>query len=145
MPHRRIRAHFEQLPEFERSRIIGLQETVANDESRFQLCPDDHRRRVWRCPGQRADPAFTIAFRTGLQQEVKLVKHFLGQPDLSSFEHVWDMMGRRLHILGNVDDFSRQLEQIWEETPQETIRVLYHFMASPAAACIQARGGSTPY
>ncbi|GFS68379.1 uncharacterized protein TNCV_3000601 [Trichonephila clavipes] len=32
-----------------------------DNEIRLQLCPDDHRRRVWRRPGQRADPAFTIA------------------------------------------------------------------------------------
>ncbi|GFS51579.1 rab-like protein 3 [Trichonephila clavipes] len=40
------------------------------DESRFQLYPDDHRRRVWRRPGQRADPAFTIARHTGPQPGV---------------------------------------------------------------------------
>ncbi|GFS72579.1 transposable element Tc1 transposase [Trichonephila clavipes] len=39
-------------------------------ESRFQLCPDDHRRRVWRRPGQWADPAFTIVRHTGPQQGV---------------------------------------------------------------------------
>ncbi|GFU51097.1 HTH_Tnp_Tc3_2 domain-containing protein [Trichonephila clavipes] len=33
---------------------------VFSDECRFQLCPDDHRRCVWRSSGQRADPAFTI-------------------------------------------------------------------------------------
>ncbi|PRD33486.1 UNVERIFIED_CONTAM: hypothetical protein NCL1_17417 [Trichonephila clavipes] len=41
--------------------------TVFSDESGFQLCPDDHRRRVWRRPGPRADPAFTIARHTGPQ------------------------------------------------------------------------------
>ncbi|GFU77499.1 HTH_Tnp_Tc3_2 domain-containing protein [Trichonephila clavipes] len=40
---------------------------VFSDEFCFQLCPDDHRRRVWRRPGQRADPAFTIACHTGPQ------------------------------------------------------------------------------
>ncbi|GFW79398.1 transposable element Tc1 transposase [Trichonephila clavipes] len=43
---------------------------VFRDESRFQLCPDDHRRRVWRCPGQCADPAFTIARHTSPQPGV---------------------------------------------------------------------------
>ncbi|GFW57034.1 transposable element Tc1 transposase [Trichonephila clavipes] len=43
---------------------------MIGDESRFQLCPDDHRRRVWRRPGQRADPAFTIAHHTGPQPGV---------------------------------------------------------------------------
>ncbi|GFW21719.1 transposable element Tc1 transposase [Trichonephila clavipes] len=44
--------------------------TVFSDEFFFQLCPDDNRRRVWRRPGQRADPAFTIARHTGPQQGV---------------------------------------------------------------------------
>ncbi|GFS84947.1 HTH_Tnp_Tc3_2 domain-containing protein [Trichonephila clavipes] len=37
---------------------------VFSEEFRFQMCPDDRRRRVWRRPGQRADPAFTIAHHT---------------------------------------------------------------------------------
>ncbi|GFV58424.1 uncharacterized protein TNCV_4035991 [Trichonephila clavipes] len=40
---------------------------VFSDKSRFQLCPDDHRRPVWERPGQRADPAFTIACHKGPQ------------------------------------------------------------------------------
>ncbi|GFX56889.1 transposable element Tc1 transposase [Trichonephila clavipes] len=43
---------------------------VFNDESRLQLCPDDHRRRVWKCLGQCADPSFTIARHTGPQPGV---------------------------------------------------------------------------
>ncbi|GFX21541.1 HTH_Tnp_Tc3_2 domain-containing protein [Trichonephila clavipes] len=43
---------------------------VLSDESCFQLCPDNHRRRVWRHPGQRADPAFPIARPTGPQPGV---------------------------------------------------------------------------
>ncbi|GFW68594.1 transposable element Tc1 transposase [Trichonephila clavipes] len=43
---------------------------VFSDKSRFQLCPDDHRRRVWRPPEQRADPAFTIIRHTGPQPAV---------------------------------------------------------------------------
>ncbi|GFW87594.1 15-hydroxyprostaglandin dehydrogenase [Trichonephila clavipes] len=40
------------------------------DEFSFQLCPDKNRRRVWRRPGQRADPAFTIARHRGPQERV---------------------------------------------------------------------------
>ncbi|GFW70053.1 transposable element Tcb2 transposase [Trichonephila clavipes] len=40
---------------------------VFSHESHFQLCPDNHRRRVWRRQGQRADPAFTIARHTSPQ------------------------------------------------------------------------------
>ncbi|GFS66239.1 transposable element Tc1 transposase [Trichonephila clavipes] len=41
-----------------------------SEESRFQLCPEEHRRRVWRRRGQHADPAFTIASHTGPQSGV---------------------------------------------------------------------------
>ncbi|GFX82683.1 uncharacterized protein TNCV_1193581 [Trichonephila clavipes] len=78
MPRRRIRAHYEQLSEFERGRIIGLKEEgwanrriarhmgrsdaairrcwnhadwrriVFSNEFHFHLCLNDHRRHVWR-------------------------------------------------------------------------------------------------
>ncbi|GFV52240.1 transposable element Tcb1 transposase [Trichonephila clavipes] len=38
-------------------------------------------------------------------------------PDPSPIEHVWDMRGRRLYLPGNVDDLTRQLEQIWQNIP----------------------------
>ncbi|GFX41476.1 transposable element Tc1 transposase [Trichonephila clavipes] len=107
--------------------------------------PEDHRRRVWRRLGQRADPALIIARHTGPQPGVMLLKHFLGQPDLSPIEHIWDMMGRRLHLPGNVDDLVRQLKQILQEIPQENVRVLHHSMPLRVAVCIQAGGGSTHY
>ncbi|GFU30447.1 HTH_Tnp_Tc3_2 domain-containing protein [Trichonephila clavipes] len=50
---------------------------VFRDESCFQLRPDDNRRRVWRLPGQRADPAFTIAHHTGPQPGVMIWVPFL--------------------------------------------------------------------
>ncbi|GFV44660.1 hypothetical protein TNCV_212141 [Trichonephila clavipes] len=80
MPHCWIRAHYEQLPEFERGRIIRLKEA-----------------------------------------------------------------GKGLYLSGNVDNLALQLEQTWQEIPQETIRVLYHFMPRRVATFIQARGGSPPY
>ncbi|GFW94870.1 transposable element Tc1 transposase [Trichonephila clavipes] len=66
-------------------------------------------------------------------------------PNLSSIEHVWDMIGRRLQLPGNADDLSQRLEQIWQEIPQKTTRVLYHSMPRRVAACIQAGDGPTPY
>ncbi|UYV70360.1 hypothetical protein LAZ67_7002668 [Cordylochernes scorpioides] len=41
-----------------------------SDESRFLLCPDDRRKRVWRRPGQRVDPGLTVEHHTGPQQGV---------------------------------------------------------------------------
>ncbi|GFT29114.1 transposable element Tcb1 transposase [Trichonephila clavipes] len=75
---------------------------------------------------------------------IELVKHFLGQPDLSPIDHIWYVMGRRLNLPENVDDQPRESEQIWHEIPLETIRVLYHFMPRRVAACIQARCGLKP-
>ncbi|GFY25115.1 transposable element Tcb1 transposase [Trichonephila clavipes] len=66
-------------------------------------------------------------------------------PYLSPIKYACHMMGRRLHLPRNVDDLGRYLEQIWQEIPQEIIRVLYHSMPNRVAACIQARGGSTLY
>ncbi|GFX38103.1 transposable element Tcb2 transposase [Trichonephila clavipes] len=66
-------------------------------------------------------------------------------PNPFPIENFWNMMRRRLHLPGNVNDLARQLEQIWLEIPQETIRVLYPFMSLRVAACIQPRGASTPY
>ncbi|UYV79199.1 hypothetical protein LAZ67_17001480 [Cordylochernes scorpioides] len=42
---------------------------VFSDESRFLLCPDDRRKRVWRRPG-RVDPGLTVEHHTGPQQGV---------------------------------------------------------------------------
>ncbi|GFY00027.1 uncharacterized protein TNCV_1341251 [Trichonephila clavipes] len=56
---------------------------MFSDESRFYLCLDDHRRRVWRRPGQRAKPAFTIAGHTGSQPEVMLPGLFFSHQGIS--------------------------------------------------------------
>ncbi|GFV07072.1 transposable element Tc1 transposase [Trichonephila clavipes] len=66
-------------------------------------------------------------------------------PASSTIEPVFDIMGRQLYLQRNVDDLAQQLEQIWQEIPQETIRVLYRSMTNHVAACVQVRGKSTPY
>ncbi|GFV37868.1 transposable element Tc1 transposase [Trichonephila clavipes] len=149
---------------------------VFNKESRFHLCPDVHRRRVWRRPEahlQQAHRCVDGVLRTILLQFLLpysgLIFHqdnakphttrvamysltayqTLPWParsaDPSPIEHVWDMMGRLPYLPGNVDDLARQLDQIWQELTQETIRVLYHSMSCRVAGCIQARGGPIPY
>ncbi|GFX37273.1 transposable element Tc1 transposase [Trichonephila clavipes] len=49
---------------------VDLVPQQIGHESRFRLCPDDHRRRVWRRSGQREDPTFIIARPTGPQSGV---------------------------------------------------------------------------
>ncbi|UYV63751.1 hypothetical protein LAZ67_2005502 [Cordylochernes scorpioides] len=178
---------------------------VFSDESRFLLCPDDRRKRVWRRLGQRVNPGLTVEHHTGPQQGVMVwgaisfdsrtplvvipgtlraqryvddilrpvLWPFLSRhpgltfqqdnarphtarvtmdclqsfrtlpwparsPDLSSIEHIWDVMGRRLQPSRKVDYLARQLETIWQEIPQHTIRNLYQSMTRRVAACIQA-------
>ncbi|GFU04692.1 uncharacterized protein TNCV_4377431 [Trichonephila clavipes] len=48
----------------------GWGHIVFSDEPLFQLCSDDNRRRVWRCQGQRADPAFRFVCHTGPQPDI---------------------------------------------------------------------------
>ncbi|UYV64630.1 hypothetical protein LAZ67_3001396 [Cordylochernes scorpioides] len=50
------------------SGAINWGRIVFSDESRFFLCPDDRRKRVWRRPGQRADHGLTVEHHTGPQQ-----------------------------------------------------------------------------
>ncbi|UYV82585.1 hypothetical protein LAZ67_22000050 [Cordylochernes scorpioides] len=64
--------------------------------------------------------------------------------DLSPIEHIWDVMGRRLQPSRNVDYLPRQLETIWQEIPQHTIRNLYQSMTRRVAACIQASDARRP-
>ncbi|GFX05247.1 hypothetical protein TNCV_4174901 [Trichonephila clavipes] len=77
MSPRRIRAHYEQLSEFERGRLDKSEYRSKRsairrccDESRFQLRPEDTGRRVWRPAGQRANTAFTIERTQAPKQEL---------------------------------------------------------------------------
>ncbi|GFX76765.1 transposable element Tc1 transposase [Trichonephila clavipes] len=82
---------------------------VFIDESRFQLCPDDHRRRVWRRPGQEDVDRVPHVARVAMNcfTAFETLPLPVRSPNLSPIEHVWDMMGRRLHLPGNVDDLAQ--------------------------------------
>ncbi|GFU85068.1 transposable element Tc1 transposase [Trichonephila clavipes] len=187
MPHSRIRAHYEQLSEFERGRIIGLKEAGWENWRITHLL--GRRDELWSAGAIPFDSWTPLVIIRGTLTAKRYVDNILRtvllpfllqypgfifqqdnarphtarvamncltacqtlpwsgkSPDLFSIEHVWDIRVRRLHLSGNVDDLVRQLEQIWQEISQETIiRMLYHSMPSRVAACIQTRGGSTPY
>ncbi|GFS60024.1 transposable element Tc1 transposase [Trichonephila clavipes] len=55
-------------------------------------------------------------------------------PAFSPIEQVWDMMGKRIHLPGNVDNIAQELEHIWQEIPQETLKLLYQSMPRRVAA-----------
>ncbi|UYV64720.1 K02A2.6-like [Cordylochernes scorpioides] len=113
---------------------------VFSDESRFLLCPDDRLKRVWIRPGQRVDPGLTVEHHTGPQQGVMV----WGAISFDSRTPLVVIPGtlttqRRLQPSRNVDYLVRQLETIWQEIPQHTIRNLYQSMTRRVAACIQAK------
>ncbi|GFW00159.1 transposable element Tcb1 transposase [Trichonephila clavipes] len=146
MPHRRVRAHYEQLSEFERGRIIGLKKGATNPASNCTLTTIEDVSG----DGQGSVPILlSLSHATQALNKELCYELSYGlsnrSPDPSPIKHVWAMMGRRLHLPRNVDYLARQLEQIWQEIPQQTIRVLYHSMSRRVVACIQARDGSPPY
>ncbi|GFW62058.1 hypothetical protein TNCV_1684891 [Trichonephila clavipes] len=77
-------------------------------------------------------------YRGSLNREIRL-------SDLSSIEHVWDIMRMRLQLPRRVDDLARQLEQNLQGIPQATIRMLYHSIPRCVVVCIRARGKSPSY
>ncbi|UYV63376.1 hypothetical protein LAZ67_2003894 [Cordylochernes scorpioides] len=69
-------------------------------------------------------------------------------PDLSPIEHVWDIIGRRLHALPqprSEDELWQMVEREWRAIPQDAIRTLIDSLPRSVAACIAVRGGPTCY
>ncbi|UYV64166.1 hypothetical protein LAZ67_2006860, partial [Cordylochernes scorpioides] len=63
-------------------------------------------------------------------------------PDLSPIEHVWDIIGRRLHALPqprSEDELWQMVEREWRAIPQDAIRTLIDSIPKPVAACIAVR------
>ncbi|UYV74806.1 Transposase [Cordylochernes scorpioides] len=69
-------------------------------------------------------------------------------PDLSPIEHVWDIIGRRLHALPqprSEEELWQMVEREWRAIPQDAIRTLIDSLPRRVAACIAVRGGPTCY
>ncbi|KAK6171803.1 hypothetical protein SNE40_018231 [Patella caerulea] len=68
-------------------------------------------------------------------------------PDLSSIEHVWDMLGQRLRQRqqrpANVQELAAALQQEWDNLDQNDLRRL--IMPRRINACLANRGGFTRY
>ncbi|UYV70886.1 K02A2.6-like [Cordylochernes scorpioides] len=59
--------------------------------------------------------------------------------DLSPIEHVWDIIGRRLHALPqprSEDELWQMVEREWRAIPQDAIRTLIDSLPRRVAACI---------
>ncbi|UYV80630.1 hypothetical protein LAZ67_19001136 [Cordylochernes scorpioides] len=63
-------------------------------------------------------------------------------PDLSPIEHVWDIIGRRLHALPqprSEDELWQMVDREWRAIPQDAIRTLIDSLPRRVAACIAVR------
>ncbi|UYV82501.1 Transposase [Cordylochernes scorpioides] len=81
-------------------------------------------------------------------QDVQMLPWPPYSPDLSPIEHVWDIIGRRLHALPqprSEDELWQMVERKWRAIPQDAIRTLIDSLPRRVAACIAVRGGPTCY
>ncbi|UYV63067.1 hypothetical protein LAZ67_2003045 [Cordylochernes scorpioides] len=75
-------------------------------------------------------------------QDVQMLPWPPYSPDLSSIEHVWDIIGRRLHALPqprSEDELWQMVEREWRAIPQDAIRTLIDSLPRRVAACIAVR------
>ncbi|UYV72100.1 hypothetical protein LAZ67_9001809 [Cordylochernes scorpioides] len=75
-------------------------------------------------------------------QDVQMLPWPPYSPDLSPIEHVWDIIGRRLHALPqprSEDELWQMVEREWRSIPQDAIRTLIDSLPRRVAACIAVR------
>ncbi|UYV69438.1 K02A2.6-like, partial [Cordylochernes scorpioides] len=75
-------------------------------------------------------------------QDVQMLPWPPYSPDLSPIEHVWDIIGRRLHTLPQArseDELWQMVEREWRAIPQDAIRTLIDSLPRRVAACIAVR------
>ncbi|UYV64960.1 hypothetical protein LAZ67_3002566 [Cordylochernes scorpioides] len=76
-------------------------------------------------------------------QDVQMLPWPPYSPDLSPIEHVWDIIGRRLHASPqphSEDELWQMVEREWRAIPQDAIRTLIDSLPRRVAACIAVRG-----
>ncbi|UYV64657.1 K02A2.6-like, partial [Cordylochernes scorpioides] len=75
-------------------------------------------------------------------QDVQMLPWPPYSPDLSPIEHVWDIIGRRLHALPqprSEDELWQMVEREWRAIPQDAIRALIDSLPRRVAACNAVR------
>ncbi|GFU79046.1 transposable element Tc1 transposase [Trichonephila clavipes] len=82
-------------------------------------------------------------------QHMQLLPWPAYSPYMSSIQHVWDLVGRRLardlRPAASKDELSLRVRTIWNSLPQADIQILFDSMSRRIAALIAARGGYTKY
>ncbi|UYV75065.1 GTF2IRD2 [Cordylochernes scorpioides] len=81
-------------------------------------------------------------------QDVQMLPWPPYSPDLSPIEHVWDIIGRRLHALPQPrleDELWQMVEREWRAIPQDAIRTLIDSLPRRVAECIAVRACDTDF
>ncbi|UYV83509.1 hypothetical protein LAZ67_23001272 [Cordylochernes scorpioides] len=84
----------------------------------------------------------TVRISQQALQDVQMLPWPPYSPDLSPIEHVWDIIGRRLHALPqprSEDELWQMVEREWRAIPQNAIRTLIDSLPRRVAACIAVR------
>ncbi|GFY24420.1 transposable element Tcb1 transposase [Trichonephila clavipes] len=59
-------------------------------------------------------------------------------PDFSAIEHIWDNLRRRVGRPTSLNELETRLQQIWNETSQDTMQNLYASTPNRIASCNRA-------
>ncbi|GFX90767.1 transposable element Tc1 transposase [Trichonephila clavipes] len=139
-------------------------QVLFSDESRFNLWDPDGCIRVSEMP---VNSTFQSISGAIFQQDnvrpyvAKTVRNFFSakhtqfllwpaySQDISSIEHEWDLVGRRLtrdpRPAASKDELLLRIQAIWNFLPQVDIQNLFDSTPRRIAALIAARGGYTKY
>ena len=83
------------------------------------------------------------------QQHIQRLDWPANSPDLAPIEHVWDILGRRLHAnhpqAANMAQLFEFLQQEWLAIPQATLVTLVQSMRQRCIECLAANGGHTRF
>ena len=81
------------------------------------------------------------------QNNVNVLPWPANSPDLNPIEHIWDVLGRRVHRghLLNVQDFRNALVAEWQNVAPGVIRRYVNSMRARIRAVLANRGGRTRY
>ncbi|GFY09753.1 transposable element Tcb1 transposase [Trichonephila clavipes] len=89
-------------------------------------------------------------FETSVQvQHMQLLPWTAYSPDMSTVEHVWDLVGRHLardpRPAASKDKLLLRVQAIWNSLPQADIQNLFDCVPRLIAALIAVCGGYTKY
>ncbi|GFW68363.1 transposable element Tcb2 transposase [Trichonephila clavipes] len=120
--------------------VVMSASSIRRYESRFNLWDHDDRIRVRRYAGEHCLPECIIERHSGLTPGVMSAY----SPDMSTIEHVWDLVGRRLardpRPAASKDELLLRIQAIWTD-----IQNLFHSMPRRIEAVIAACGSYTKY